>query len=106
MPNGGNPQEMDVNAAFKGFEFHYVYLIIMGFLVFLIIPGIGLLYGGMTRRKSALSMIFQSLAVIAVTTFQWIFWGYSLAFSRTAGPFIGDLANFGLKNVGLPYLAS
>lgn len=32
-------------------------------------------------------------------TFQWMFWGYSLAYSRTAGPFIGDLANFGLKNV-------
>jgi Amt family ammonium transporter len=28
-----------------------------------------------------------------------MFWGYSLAYSRTAGPFIGDLANFGLKNV-------
>jgi ammonium transporter, Amt family len=25
--------------------------------------------------------------------------GYSLAYSRTAGPFIGDLANFGMKNV-------
>lgn len=28
-----------------------------------------------------------------------MFWGYSLAYSRTAGPFIGDLANFGMKNV-------
>lgn len=35
----------------------------------------------------------------AVVTFQWMFWGYSLAYSRTAGPFIGDLANFGMKNV-------
>jgi ammonia channel protein AmtB len=31
--------------------------------------------------------------------FQWMFWGYSLAYSRTASPFIGDMANFGLKNV-------
>lgn len=31
--------------------------------------------------------------------FQWMFWGYSLAYSRTAGPFIGDMANFGMKNV-------
>jgi Amt family ammonium transporter len=36
---------------------------------------------------------------MARTTFQWIFWGYSLAYSRDAGPFIGTLANFGLKNV-------
>lgn len=35
----------------------------------------------------------------AVTTFQWFFWGYSLTFSHTAGPFIGDLANFGFRNV-------
>lgn len=28
-----------------------------------------------------------------------MFWGYSLAYSRTANAFIGDLANFGLKNV-------
>ena len=70
-----------------------------GFIVWLIIPGIGLLYGGLARRKSALTLLFQSLMVAAVTTFQWMFWGYSLAYSRTAGPFIGDLANFGMKNV-------
>ena len=28
-----------------------------------------------------------------------MFWGYTLAYSRTAGPFIGDMANFGMKNV-------
>lgn len=28
-----------------------------------------------------------------------MFWGYSLAYSRTANAFIGDLANFGMKNV-------
>ena len=30
---------MDVNAPYKGLEFHYVYQLIMGGLVFLIIPG-------------------------------------------------------------------
>jgi Amt family ammonium transporter len=35
----------------------------------------------------------------AVISFQWFFWGYSLAFSKSAGPFIGDFANFGLRNV-------
>jgi Amt family ammonium transporter len=28
-----------------------------------------------------------------------MFWGYSLAYSRTGNAFIGNLANFGLKNV-------
>ncbi|KAM0128601.1 hypothetical protein ACHAP3_008211 [Botrytis cinerea] len=99
IPNGGNPELVDVNAQYSGFEFHYTYIAFCGFIVWLIIPGIGLLYSGLARRKSALTLLFQSLLVAAVTTFQWMFWGYSLAYSRTAGPFIGDLANFGLKNV-------
>lgn len=60
---------------------------------------LGFFYGGLARRKSALTLLFQSFMVTAVITFQWMFWGYSLAYSRTAGPFIGDLANFGLRNV-------
>jgi len=99
-PYGGNPLTTDVNQQYVGFEFHYTYLVFCGFIVWLIIPGIGLLYGGLARRKSGLSLLFQAFMVCAITTFQWMFWGYSLAFSRTGGPFIGDLANFGLKNVG------
>lgn len=99
IPNGGNPEEIDVNAQYAGFEFEYVYQVIMGMLVFLIVPGIGLLYGGMARRKSALAMVFQSLTVMAVCTFQWMFWGYTIAFSRNGGPFIGDFTNFAMKNV-------
>ena len=68
---GGNPQEINVNAPFNGIEVQYIYQVIMGMLVLLIVPGIGLLYGGMARRKSALAMIFQSMTVMAVVTFQW-----------------------------------
>lgn len=99
MPKGGDPLEVDVNAQYAGYEYNYTYIIFCGYIVWLIIPGIGLLYGGMAQRKSALALLFQSFMVGAVTTFQWMFWGYSLAYSRTAGPFIGDLANFGMKNV-------
>lgn len=101
MKEGGNPQEINVNAPYVGFEFHYVFQVIMGCLVFLIVPGIGLLYGGMARRKSALAMIFQSMSVMAVISFQWTFWGFTLAFSRTGGPFIGDMSNFGMRNVSI-----
>jgi len=90
---------MDVNTPFTGFEFHYVYLAFCGYIVWLIIPGLALLYGGLARRKSALTMLFQGFTTTGVITFQWMFWGYSLAYSRTAGPFIGDLANFAMKNV-------
>jgi Amt family ammonium transporter len=35
----------------------------------------------------------------AVVSFQWFFWGFSLAFSHTAGKYIGDLENIGFRNV-------
>ena len=65
-PNGGNPDVENVNAQYQGLEFHYLYLVVMAFLVWLIIPGIAFLYAGLARRKSALSLLFQSLAVMGV----------------------------------------
>ena len=56
-------------------------------------------YSGLARRKSALSLIWLSVMATAVTTFQWFFWGYSLTFSHHARSYIGDLSNFGLKDV-------
>lgn len=98
-PEGGNPLAVDVNAQYAGLEFHYVYQIVMAFFVFMIVPGLGLLYGGMSQRKSALAMMFQSFAIIAVAVFQWMFWGFSLTFSRTSSSFIGNMDNFGLRGV-------
>jgi Amt family ammonium transporter len=43
----------------------------------------------------------------AVVSFQWFFWGYSLAFSHKAGKYIGALDNFGYMNVlGAPSIGS
>ena len=56
-------------------------------------------YSGLARRKSALSLIWLSLMATGITSLQWFFWGYSLAFSHSAGKFIGDLSNFGFRNV-------
>lgn len=100
IPDGGDPLTTDVNAPYEDLQFHMVYQFLMGGLVFLIIPGIGLLYGGLARRKSSLAMIFQSMTVMALCSVQWMFWGYSLSFSRTGhGHFIGDMSNFALWNV-------
>jgi Amt family ammonium transporter len=43
----------------------------------------------------------------AVVSFQWFFWGYSLAFSHKAGKYMGALDNFGLMGVlGAPSVGS
>lgn len=70
-------------------------------LVMIMTPGLGFFYSGLLRRKNALSMIFLSIAVFGIVSFQWFFWGYSLSFAPDASKFIGTLSNFGLKNVDL-----
>lgn len=68
------------------------------------VPGLGFLYSGLARRKSALSLMWACMISGSVITFQWYFWGFSLTFSDTAtNGFIGNLRHFGLMNtLGAP----
>ncbi|KAF9524359.1 ammonium transporter [Crepidotus variabilis] len=68
-------------------------------LVWIMIPGVGFFYSGLLRRKNALSMIWTSMLSVAVVSFQWFFWGFSLAFADDGSPYIGTLKYFGLKGV-------
>lgn len=80
---------------------------VAGPLVLLMIPGAGLFYSGLTRRKSALSLFFLPIFAACIVFFQWFLWGYSLTFSHTAGSFLGDLSNVGFRNVlGEPSVGS
>lgn len=58
-------------------------------LVFLMIPGLALFYGGMVRRKNMLNTIMQSFACMAVVGVQWVTIGYALAFGESRGGWIG-----------------
>ena len=83
------------------------FMLIATALVLLMVPGIGFFYSGLARRKSALSLLTLTLLSAAITSFQWFFWGYSLAFSRSASPYIGDFSNFGFTGLlAAPSLAS
>ncbi|KAN0099336.1 Ammonium transporter AmtB-like domain containing protein [Hyaloscypha variabilis] len=97
LPNGGDSRTTNLNQWYQSGD--VAYILISSCMVLVMIPGIGFLYSGLARRKSALSMIWACMASFSVITFQWYFWGYSLAFSSsgTSG-FIGDLKHFGLMN--------
>ena len=69
-------------------------------LVLLMTPALGLFYGGMVRNKNVLGTIMQSLIMIALISFEWVFIGYSMSFGPDVGGFIGDLSWFGLRGVG------
>lgn len=71
-------------------------------LVMIMTPGgVGFLYGGLTRRKNALTVILQAFLAYAIVSIQWVLWGYTLTFGpdATGYGFIGSFEWFGLNNV-------
>ena len=72
------------------------------FVLMMTAPGLALFYGGMVRRKNALSTLMQSFIILAIISLQWILWGYSVAFGPDAFKGItGGLDWIGLRGVGL-----
>ncbi|KWT82653.1 ammonium transporter [Candidatus Magnetominusculus xianensis] len=68
-------------------------------LVMLIVPGIGLFYGGMVRRKNILGTMIQSFAILSIVSVVWVMWGYTLAFGPDIGGVIGSVEWFGLNGI-------
>ncbi|KAH8697342.1 putative ammonium transporter [Talaromyces proteolyticus] len=97
IATGGDSLNQDLNVYYNAGDIAWV--ITSSALVLLMIPGVGFFYSGLARRKSALSLIWLSVMSVGVISFQWFFWGYSLAFSHSGGKYIGDLSNFGFKDV-------
>ncbi|KKA29008.1 hypothetical protein TD95_005144 [Thielaviopsis punctulata] len=75
------------------------WVMISSALVLLMIPGVGFFYAGLARRKSALHVLFMVMLVCCVACFQWFFWGFSLTFAGNGSSFLGDLGNFGFRDV-------
>ncbi|MBW8709344.1 MAG: ammonium transporter, partial [Alphaproteobacteria bacterium] len=48
------------------------------------IPGLGLFYGGMVRKKNVLATLAQSFGATALITVLWMVIGYSIAFTPNA----------------------
>lgn len=104
---GGNSLNTDLNKPFDKADMAWI--MVAGSFVWLMVPGIGLLYSGLSRKKHALSLLWASIMTVAVVTFQWYWWGYSLVFSHTTRGhgFLGTLQFFGFKNVlGAPSAAT
>jgi len=59
-------------------------------VLFMMIPGLALFYGGLVAKKNVLSILLQCFAITAVVTLIWTVVGYSLAFDTT-GMIAGEL---------------
>jgi Amt family ammonium transporter len=62
------------------------------------IPGLGLFYGGMVRKKNAGDTVMTSFAVACLVTILFVLVTYSMAF-RSGTPFIGGLDRMLLKDI-------
>jgi Amt family ammonium transporter len=68
-------------------------------VLFMIIPGLGLFYGGLVRSKNMLSVLMQCTVIAASVMIIWVVYGYSFAFGGSESPFFGGFAKMFLSGV-------
>ncbi|WP_435165882.1 ammonium transporter [Falsirhodobacter sp. 1013] len=68
-------------------------------VLFMILPGLALFYGGLVRTKNMLSVLMQCTLITAMVIVVWVLWGYSFAFGGNTGPFFGGFAKMFLAGV-------
>ncbi|RST32274.1 ammonium transporter [Sphingomonas ginkgonis] len=77
-----------------------VWMLVSSALVLLMsVPALALFYGGLVRAKNMLSVLMQVLMIVSVASLVWCSWGYSLAFTGGATPFVGGLSKAFLMGV-------
>ncbi|MDZ4066995.1 MAG: ammonium transporter [Tabrizicola sp.] len=75
-------------------------------VLFMILPGLALFYGGLVRTKNMLSLLMQSTVITALVIVIYIFWGYSMSFGDAASPYWGGLGKAFLSGVTLESMAA
>jgi Amt family ammonium transporter len=70
----------------------------MAIVLMMTIPGLGLFYGGMVRKKNVGDTVMTSFAITCLISILWLFFTYSLAF-RAGTPFIGGLDRAFLQGI-------
>src|ERR1700730_10889264 len=68
-------------------------------LVFFMMPGLALFYGGLVGAKNVIATMVQSFVAIGVISLLWVVLGYSLAFGADHWGVIGSLQNVLLRGV-------
>ena len=75
-------------------------------VLFMILPGVALFYGGLVRTKNMLSVLMQSMVVTAMVMVIWVLWGYSMAFGDAPSAFWGGLGKMFLAGVTAESMAA
>ncbi|PSM19487.1 MULTISPECIES: ammonium transporter [Nitratireductor] len=75
-------------------------------VLFMILPGLALFYGGLVRAKNMLSVLMQCTMITAVVIVIWTVWGYSFAFGGSTSPFWGGFGKLFLSGVTMDSTAA
>lgn len=75
-------------------------------VLFMILPGLALFYGGLVRSKNMLSVLMQCTMITAMVMVIWVVYGYSFAFGGGEGPFWGGTAKLFLADVTADSMAA
>lgn len=73
-------------------------------VIMMVVPGLGLFYGGLVRSKNMLSVLMQVMVVFSLIMVLWAVYGYSLAFG-SEGLIIGNFDKLFLQGVTTDSLA-
>jgi len=65
----------------------------------MILPGLQLFYGGLTRSKNMLSTMTQIGGVAALAMLVWVSWGYTMAFGEGGNAFVGGFGKMFMAGV-------
>jgi len=68
-------------------------------VLFMILPGLALFYGGLVRTKNMLSVLMQTTMITAMVMVIWVVYGYSFAFGGGTSPYWGGLGKLFLAGV-------
>jgi Amt family ammonium transporter len=68
-------------------------------VLFMILPGLALFYGGLVRAKNVLSVLMQCTMITAVVIVVYVLWGYSFAFGGSESPYFGGFGKVFLSGV-------
>ena len=77
------------------------FMLICSALVFFMVPGLALFYGGLVQSRNVLSTTMHSFILLGLGTLVWAFFGYSLAFGGDIMGIIGDFRFAFLSGVGM-----
>ncbi len=66
-----------------------LWMLLCSLLVWLMIPGLALFYGGMVRFKNILTTMMQSMVCLTIIGVYWVIVGYNLAFGASHGSLFG-----------------